>query len=223
MTFAFSPLIGIVVAAILGGAIGIQRQAAAKPAGLRTHLIVATAAAAFTAMGAHLHDTRIPSYIVVGIGFLGGGAIVREGNAARGLTTAASIWAASAVGLLLGYADSFGLYCGVLLTVITLIALSLSDSHILETLRMPRKATVHITCVSPQISVGSIAQALRDAQVKFESTDVLSVQTEGGDEIVELIYLIQLGRGRELSAVVRSIGALAGVRRVEAVQPSFSE
>ncbi len=221
MDVTFSPLIGIAGAAVLGGAIGIQRQAAAKPAGFRTHLLVAAASAAFTAMGAHLHDTRIPSYVVVGIGFLGAGAIVRQGTTPHGLTTAASIWMAAAVGLVMGYSNTFGLYVGLLATAITLAALTLSDNDLMRIFRIPRKATLRITCASPQISLARVTQAFREARVRFESSDIVSIQTEGADEIVQLVYLIDLPRRRDLSAIVREISALGGVRKVEANEPFF--
>lgn len=221
MEFAFSPLLGIVGAAVLGGAIGLQRQAAAKAAGFRTHVIVAAASAAFTAIGAHLHDTRIPSYVVVGIGFLGSGAIVRQGTSALGLTTAASIWMAAAIGLALGYSDAFGLFVGLTITLITLGALVLSDNDILRLFNIPKKATVRVTCVAPDASVAIIGKAFRDAGVGPESSDVVSVRTEGTEEIVELVYLVQVRHGRDLSGIVREIGALPGVRNVEAIEPFY--
>lgn len=221
MAFAFSPLIGIAGAAVLGGAIGVQRQAAAKPAGFRTHLLVATASAAFTAMGAHLHDTRIPSYVVVGIGFLGAGAIVRRGNTAQGLTTAASIWMAAAVGLNMGYASSFGLWCAVLITVITLLALGISDADLMSLLRVPRKHIVRVLCTSSESSGAQITQIIRDAGVRVDETDVPSVSTESGVEVLELVYVVDVPHGRSLGGVVREIGALSGVRKVEATEPAF--
>lgn len=219
--YAFSPLIGIAAAAVLGGAVGLQRQAAAKPAGFRTHLIVAAASAGFTAMGAHLHDTRIPSYVVVGIGFLGSGAIVRHGTTPHGLTTAASIWMAAAIGLALGYSNSFGLYTGLLITAITLIALSLSDSALMRIFRIPRRVTVRVVCASPETSTAQVSQTFRQAGVNFESSDLVAVTSEGGEEVAELVYTLELQRGRDLNGVVREIGALTGVRRVEANQPFF--
>jgi putative Mg2+ transporter-C (MgtC) family protein len=221
VAFTFSPLIGIAGAAVLGGAIGLQRQAAAKPAGFRTHLLVACASAGFTAMGNHLHDTRIPSYVVVGIGFLGAGAIVRQGTTPHGLTTAASIWMAAAVGLAMGYSSSFGLFVALLATLITLIALSLSDSDLMRVFRIPRKATLRVTCASPQISIGDITQAFHEAHVRFDSSDIVSIQSEGTEQLVQLVYLVDLPRNRDLSAIVREISALSGVRKVEANEPFF--
>jgi putative Mg2+ transporter-C (MgtC) family protein len=219
--FSFSPLAGIAGAAVLGGAIGLQRQAAAKPAGFRTHLLVATAAAAFTAMGAHLHDTRIPSYIVVGIGFLGSGAIVRQGVTPHGLTTAASIWMAAAIGLVMGYSNSFGLYIALLATAITILALVLSDTELLRLFRINRKATIRITSISPRISTAQITQAFHDAQVHFENSDIVSIESDGAEEILQLVYLLDVPPGRDLSAIVRQISALSGVRKVECEEPFF--
>lgn len=222
MAFTFSPFLGIVGAAVLGGAIGMQRQAAGKTAGFRTHLLVATASAAFTAMGSHLHDTRIPSYVVVGIGFLGAGAIVRRGNTQQGLTTAASIWMAAAVGLNLGYATSFGLYAGLLATGITLIALAVSDADLMRWLRVPRKHTIRVLCVASERSGADITGVIRGAGITLDESDIASVSIEDGVEVMQLVYAVDLPHGRNLGAVVREIGALSGVRKVEAAEPPFS-
>lgn len=221
MAFTFSPLIGIVGAAVLGGAIGVQRQAAAKPAGFRTHLLVAAASAAFTAMGAHLHDTRIPSYVVVGIGFLGAGAIVRRGNTPQGLTTAASIWMSAAVGLNLGYANSFGLFVGLVATAVTLLALGISDANLMAWLRVPRKHIVRVVCESSQSSGAQIGGIIREAGVHVDESDVPCVRTEDGIELAELVFVVDVPHGRNLGGVVREIGALSGVRKVEATEPAF--
>lgn len=221
MAFTFSPLLGIFGAAVLGGAIGVQRQAAAKPAGFRTHLLVAAASAAFTAMGQHLHDTRIPSYVVVGIGFLGAGAIVRRGTAASGLTTAASIWMSAAIGLNLGYGSSFGLYVGLIATAITLIALGVSDADLMSWLHIRRKHTVRVVCAGPEVAAARITQIFREADVKIDESDVTCVREEDGAELTDLEYLVDVPHGRSLGGVVREIGSLSGVRRVEAGEQPF--
>jgi putative Mg2+ transporter-C (MgtC) family protein len=98
-------LLQVVVAALLGAAIGVERELNAQPAGLRTHILVSLGAALFTLAGTQLlrsDPTRIAAQVVTGIGFLGGGAIFREGLSIRGLTTAASLWVTAAVGLAVG-------------------------------------------------------------------------------------------------------------------------
>lgn len=101
-------------ALVLGGAIGLERELAGQMAGLRTHMSVALGAALFGIVSAYgfnefaavraqtnvqIDVTRVASNIVTGVGFLGGGAILKEGATVRGLTTAASLWVTAAVGL----------------------------------------------------------------------------------------------------------------------------
>ena len=102
----------LVVAALLGLAVGFEREIHGHPAGLRTHMLVAVGSGLFTVLSAHafgagtseapIDPTRIAAQIVSGIGFLGAGAILKDGIVIRGLTTAASLWATSAVGMAAG-------------------------------------------------------------------------------------------------------------------------
>ncbi|HET6212304.1 MAG TPA: MgtC/SapB family protein [Micromonosporaceae bacterium] len=95
----------IVVATALGAAIGLERELGAQPAGLRTHMLVSLGAAVFTLAGTEFigtDPTRVAAQVVTGIGFLGGGAILREGATVRGLTTAASLWVTASIGLAVG-------------------------------------------------------------------------------------------------------------------------
>jgi len=94
------------VALILGAVIGIERQWRQRMAGLRTNALVATGAALFVMLSSLTpndpNPTRIAAQVVSGIGFLGGGVILREGFSVRGLNTAATLWCAAAVGCLSG-------------------------------------------------------------------------------------------------------------------------
>src|SRR6185437_3055313 len=96
----------IAVALILGVAIGLERQFRQHPAGLRTNALVCVGAALFVSLTHLMGDagspTRIASYIVSGIGFLGGGVILREGVNVKGLNTAATLWCSAAIGTLSG-------------------------------------------------------------------------------------------------------------------------
>lgn len=106
----------LVAGAALGLAVGFEREIHGHPAGLRTHMLVAVGSALFTVLSAHgfggvtvglgggtpIDPTRIAAQIVSGIGFLGAGAILKDGIVIRGLTTAASLWATAAVGMAAG-------------------------------------------------------------------------------------------------------------------------
>lgn len=110
------------VAFLLGSVIGLERQWRQRLAGLRTNTLVATGAASFVMLGAMTPGgnlTQIPAYVVSGVGFLGGGLILREGATVRGLNTAATLWCAAAVGALAG---SGFLFHTVVVTVAVLTA-----------------------------------------------------------------------------------------------------
>jgi len=115
----------LLIATVLGGLIGYERELAEKPAGLRTNLLVCLGAALFTVasiygFGSEGDSSRVAAGIVAGIGFLGAGTILRGDGAVHGITTAATIWAVAAIGLAVGA----GLYLvAVVTTGIMLIAL----------------------------------------------------------------------------------------------------
>ena len=100
-------VIRLAVAQLLGAAIGVERQWRQRMAGLRTNALVCTGAALFVMLGSMIpgeqSPTRIASYVVSGVGFLGGGVILRAGFTVRGLNTAATLWCAAAVGCLAGW------------------------------------------------------------------------------------------------------------------------
>ncbi|MBB5190019.1 putative Mg2+ transporter-C (MgtC) family protein [Silvimonas terrae] len=99
-------LVALVVAFVLGTVIGYERQFRQRTAGLRTNTLVAVAAAAFVDMAFRLDGAggaiRVASYVVSGVGFLGAGAIMKEGINVRGLNTAATLWGSAAVGAAAG-------------------------------------------------------------------------------------------------------------------------
>ena len=117
-------ILRLVVAAGLGGAVGLEREYREREAGFRTHMLVAVGSALFTIASAYgfadfstVDPTRVAAQIVTGIGFLGAGAIIRQGLSVRGLTTAATLWLVAAIGLTTGA----GYYSAAVIT--TLIAL----------------------------------------------------------------------------------------------------
>jgi putative Mg2+ transporter-C (MgtC) family protein len=101
----------LLLAAVLGAVIGVEREIHDHPAGIRTHLLVALGSALFTVLsivgfssssGVAVDPSRVAAQIVTGIGFLGAGAILKYGPTIKGLTTAASLWAAAGIGMAAG-------------------------------------------------------------------------------------------------------------------------
>ena len=98
----------LLLAAVLGAAVGLEREIHDHPAGMRTHLLVSLGAAGFTVLSiagfpsAGADPARVAAQIVTGIGFLGAGAILKQGVTITGLTTAASLWVVAAIGMAAG-------------------------------------------------------------------------------------------------------------------------
>lgn len=114
----------LLAATILGAVIGLERERRGRPAGLRTLALVSLGSAGFTVVSAFGFlggdPGRVASGVVTGIGFLGAGSILREGSGVTGVTTAASIWAVAALGMLVGA----GLYIlAISMTLLILIVL----------------------------------------------------------------------------------------------------
>jgi len=119
----------LALAGVLGGAVGFEREYFGKAAGLRTHCLVAVASCLIMEVSTGIFElyksqvavdpSRIAAQVVSGIGFLGAGAIIRSGTSIKGLTTAASLWAVSAIGLACG----IGFYSAAIFTTVIVLAI----------------------------------------------------------------------------------------------------
>lgn len=147
----------LVLAALLGGLIGLERELRDHPAGLRTHIAVAVGSALFVIAGAYgwgdfLTDRdstnitigvdRVASNIVTGIGFLGGGAILKYGANIKGLTTAASLWVTSAVGLAAGLGSYVLVVAATIVTLLSLVTLRIPERWIRRHLAVDRETLI---------------------------------------------------------------------------------
>ncbi len=142
-------LLRLVVACALGTAIGFERELRDREAGIRTHLLVSLGSALFTLVSAYgfhaflasgdaqirTDPTRIAAQIVTGIGFLGAGAIIREGLSVRGLTTAATLWVAAAIGMASGAGYYWPAAAATVLTLLALWPLRLLAYRVIERIR----------------------------------------------------------------------------------------
>ena len=161
-------LLKLGVALVIGTAIGAEREYKNKSAGLRTLVLICLGSALFTiisyTLGAESETGRIASNIVTGIGFLGAGAIMREGLTVSGLTTASSIWVTAALGMSVGAGQYVLAFAG---TAIVLIVLTLFG-FIQPVLERYRKALeLHITLADDD-DEAMLEQEMHRFQLRFE-------------------------------------------------------
>lgn len=131
MGAGFSQALGLFLAAVVGGAVGLERELHGQPAGLRTHMVLSIGASlaaelsilfshAFTVPGHPSDPARLAAQVISGVGFLGAGAIVRYGANIKGLTTAASLWTTAILGLACGSGFGGLAAVGAVMVVVTL-------------------------------------------------------------------------------------------------------
>ncbi len=172
------------LAAALGAGVGFERELRDREAGIRTHLLVSLGSALFTIVSAYgFHEfltgsaniarvdpTRIAAQIVTGIGFLGAGAIIREGLSIRGLTTAATLWVVAAIGMACGAGYYWPAVAVTALTIFALWPLRLIAYRTIERLK-PEENRLIVELKEGQ-SVGPFLAELADVR-HFELTDEL--------------------------------------------------
>jgi len=206
MLFAVEPhltwleaLARIVVAAGLGGVVGLERELAERDAGLRTHMLVGVGSALFTLVGAYgfsdfparsVDPTRIAAQVVTGIGFLGAGIIFRQGFTVRGLTTAASLWLVAAIGMAAGA----GFWKGAVIAV-TVALVSLRPLEWIKEATLPERVAANLVVVLHEnVSSEHVVETLERAG------DLHALRREGRRLDIE-VRIDRTRRGQVLDAV----------------------
>jgi putative Mg2+ transporter-C (MgtC) family protein len=212
----------LVLAAALGGAVGLERELREREAGLRTHLLVSLGAAVFTLVSAYgftdfryghgsgltLDPTRIAAQIVTGIGFLGAGAIIRQGLSVRGLTTAATLWVVAAIGMATGAGYYSAAVIGTGLVLFSLYPLRLLAYRAVVRIR-PEEGRLVVT-LPPGSSAAPIVAELERIGVRLDSLQLDETQTER-----ILVAELKVPEGVDAAELVDRVHDLEEVRRVE--------
>ena len=200
----------------LGGLIGLERELHDQPAGLRTHMVVAVGACLIMLVSMHMatlgggaDPSRIAAQVVSGIGFLGAGAIIRFGISVRGLTTAACLWTAAAIGLAAGSGYYKGAYAA---TGFTLIAVLVFDKFEKAFMREKtlRRFTVHAGD-APGL-VGRLEGIMDQYHVRIKEMEVQRDAVEGK---VQVHLTASCPNAMNVDNIIRDITGLAGVNKAE--------
>jgi putative Mg2+ transporter-C (MgtC) family protein len=202
----------LLLAAVLGGLVGAERELADQPAGLRTHMLLTIGACLFTLIsaygfGAPTDPSRLAAQIVTGIGFLGGGAIVRHGLTIRGLTTAASIWATASLGVAVGVGRYLLAAGATVLVVLTLFGLRVVRNR-LRRWSVAREEFVLL------IHAGFDLQQITEL-ARREGVAVRGLDLEEGERGGRVVLVARLPARYRPERLLDELTRLRGVREVE--------
>jgi putative Mg2+ transporter-C (MgtC) family protein len=213
----------IVVAAALGAIIGAEREIHGHPAGIRTHMLVSLGSAIFTIMSIHgfgqdlnpsrVDPTRIAAQIVSGIGFLGAGAILKDGIVIRGLTTAASLWATSAVGLAAGAGE----YVIAIVSAVVIIVSLWPINALAERLHGGTIPEVNLRLQLDRIDlVGKVSDVLL-----LQKVEIVGITTQ---RLSKNSYQADLSlRGRRTAAITEALEALGTMSGVDVISTGLGD
>ena len=208
----FEQLARLALAAFLGGLVGAERELSDQPAGLRTHVLLSLGTCLFTLVSAYgfgqgADPSRLAAQIVTGIGFLGGGAILRHGFTIRGLTTAASIWATCSLGVAVGVGHYTLAVGATVLVLLTLVGLRV----IRNLLRRHAASREELTLrTGPRFDVKAMVDLLHQEKVRVRGME-REVGQDGGR--VQLVAV--LPRHYQTERLIELLTSLDGVHEVE--------
>ncbi len=226
-------VVRLVVAAILGGIVGIERGSGDRPAGFRTHILVCVGSALFMLVSLYGFDdvpqtasvvedigqrrdsARIAAQVVSGIGFLGAGTILHEGLTIRGLTTAASLWMVSAIGLAAGSGLYFLSAVATAITMVTLVTFHTWEKRFAVTSRNDRQFIRVITGNRP----GAITDVTGYLSLNGVQVKSLNVKRDKEKNRLVLEIFLKLGKtAPEGSDIVRGLQDIEGIVGVENIR-----
>lgn len=208
----------IAAAFVMGGALGWERERRSRAAGLRTYMLVCVGACIIMLTNQYIYQVfhtgdpvRMGAQVVSGIGFLGAGTIVvTKQNQIKGLTTAAGLWAAAAVGLALGIGFYEAALIGGLLIFLILTAMHTLDSHI----RKNAQRVAIYAEVDNHINVGQIARAIRALNVEITSIQ-LDEEHVPGEHIRAFLIVLRKNKKIRREDLFNDIQQIEGIVYIE--------
>jgi putative Mg2+ transporter-C (MgtC) family protein len=208
----------LVLACVLGGIIGYEREHTHRPAGFRTHILVCVGSALVMVTSefifkkylhmASVDPTRMGAQVISGIGFLGAGTIIREGFNVKGLTTAASLWAVSCVGIAAGIGFYVGAIAATALIFLTLIALRKIEKGVMS---KGMVKTIYIQAFNISGLIGQITDVIGKYNVLIKTIEFMN-NDEDGDLSVKLV--VKYPTAGLSGNVINDLHKLEGVQRI---------
>jgi len=214
----YNLVLRLLLAAALGGMIGLEREASGKPAGFRTNLLICLGAALITevsysvAFAAHMDwgsnsdPGRIAAQIVSGIGFLGAGTILHNKGTVQGLTTAATLWVVAAIGMAVGARAYFAAVIGTSLVMLALMLLGRVEDHLIP--RRPSDRNMEVTIRLPA-DTGMVEKMLLDSGFVVDTMSI-----DKGPDAVHASFRVR-GLAEKWDQAIKGVLAIDGVERID--------
>lgn len=210
-------ILRLVLSIALSGLIGFERERINKPAGLRTHILVSIGATVVMLVSLSMFQTpsfhssvdptRLGAQVISGIGFIGAGTIIHEGATVKGLTTAASLWAAACIGLAIGAGFYIISLAGTFLVFLTLFLLSKIEISVSK----KRLQFVTIVAINRTGQLGKIAEEIGLMKILIKNIEM----DTSNEEKVRFNFLLQLTTEISKEELIDNISKVEGVLSVK--------
>lgn len=213
----------LVLSIVLSGAIGIERESLRRPAGLRTHILVCVGSTLVMLTSLYLFEIfkdtanmqpdRLGAQVISGIGFLGAGTIIRDGNNVKGLTTAAGLWAVACIGLAVGAGFYVGAIASSLLVLFTLIAFSRIEKY----LGADKYIEIELVSKNRAGQIGIISNKIGAMGIKIVKIDSYAGEDESDLVVIEVLMSVNRDLNRTLNRklLVKELSKLSGIVSVK--------
>lgn len=219
----------LLLAAVLGGIVGMERGSGDRPAGFRTHILVCAGSALIMLVSMYGFEgfekvpfeypknrdsARIAAQVVSGIGFLGAGTILHEGITVRGLTTAASLWMISAIGLAAGAGMYSISVAATIITFMTLTTFHSVEKRFAAASSKSDKKYIRVVASNTPGLVAQVAAFLTQSGIKVKTINVQN--SSSNDKVVIELYL-RFNKELDLGIIMDGLQQIEGVRSIENV------
>lgn len=221
LTFNLVVLIRITASILFGFGLGLERELTNKYAGLRTHILVCLGACVFTILsvyafpaavyGSHGDPARIAAQIITGIGFIGGGTVLRHGSSVYGLTTAATLWVAAAIGMSCGAGMLWIGFFTSLISIIVLVLIRMFERDVLVNTTKNTKR-IKITVFCKEKNVANIHNYIIE---NFEHMHEISKEQENGaNNLTKIVATVDFGSKKPIQSLYRKFQNLIGIESI---------
>lgn len=206
MTIAWNYILRLFIAGLLGGLIGLERELRAKGVGVRTHFIVALGSALFMlisqyAFSGQFDHARVAAQVVSGIGFIGAGVIIFQQNVVKGITTAAGLWVAAAIGLA-GGAGMFDVaVASTIMTIVCLETMHLITRRVGERIVMVKVHDMQRDEILSMVEIFKKANLEVDSMEVSEGSVNFQIKTKQKDYIPSVEYILTATKGHKTDIV----------------------